>query len=185
MSSAGGGPGAAAGGAAGGCSKYLNMSVANLKGECYRLGIRIPSSASKGMLQQMLLNHAQPPGLNPQVESMQSVQQRQDEQLKDADIDDLEAIQCTICLEEYNENNELQIPRLLPCGHTFCTACLKGFFGQKQPHTVECPTCMAKHQIPRPAVVDVLACPISKSVPINFYAKEASARPAIFLKFFF
>ena len=45
--------------------------------------------------------------------------------VKDADIDDLEAIQCTICLEEYNENNELQIPRLLPCGHTFCCICVQ------------------------------------------------------------
>jgi hypothetical protein len=51
------------------------------------------------MLQQMLLNHAHPPGLSPQIESMKSLQQRQDEQLKDAEIDDLEAIQCTICSE--------------------------------------------------------------------------------------
>jgi hypothetical protein len=44
------------------------------------------------MLQQMLLNHAHPPGLSSQIEIMKSLQQRQDEQLKDAEIDDLEAI---------------------------------------------------------------------------------------------
>ena len=51
------------------------------------------------MLQQMLLHHAKPPGLSSQIESMKSPQQRQDEQLKNAEIDDLEAIQCAICSE--------------------------------------------------------------------------------------
>ena len=35
-------------------------------------------------------------------------------------MDDI--LQCTICLENYNLTNKL--PRVLKCGHTFCTLCL-------------------------------------------------------------
>ena len=31
-------------------------------------------------------------------------------------------IECSICLEKYNKNEKL--PRILACGHTFCTSCL-------------------------------------------------------------
>lgn len=32
-------------------------------------------------------------------------------------------LECNICLEKYN--NKDKIPRILKCGHTFCTKCLK------------------------------------------------------------
>jgi hypothetical protein len=32
-------------------------------------------------------------------------------------------LECTICLDKYNSTNKL--PRILKCGHTFCTICLK------------------------------------------------------------
>ena len=32
-------------------------------------------------------------------------------------------IDCTICMEKYNSNNK--IPRILSCGHTYCTQCLE------------------------------------------------------------
>jgi hypothetical protein len=32
-------------------------------------------------------------------------------------------LECTICLDKYN--NKEKLPRILKCGHTFCTHCLK------------------------------------------------------------
>ncbi len=32
-------------------------------------------------------------------------------------------LDCSICLEKYNSKEK--IPRILKCGHTFCTICLK------------------------------------------------------------
>ena len=34
-------------------------------------------------------------------------------------------LDCCICLEKYNDS--LKIPRMLKCGHTFCSSCLKEF----------------------------------------------------------
>ena len=32
-------------------------------------------------------------------------------------------VECSICLEKYNKKDKL--PRILSCGHTFCTSCIK------------------------------------------------------------
>ena len=32
-------------------------------------------------------------------------------------------LDCAICMEKYNSNNKT--PRILTCGHTFCTQCLE------------------------------------------------------------
>lgn len=32
-------------------------------------------------------------------------------------------LECNICLEKYD--NKEKLPRILKCGHTFCTKCLK------------------------------------------------------------
>lgn len=169
--SAGGGGGAAGGAVA----NYMQMSVPQLKAACESLNIHMPSNASKPILQTMLKNHYDAVALAAQREQMQSLQQHadalqqsHDAHLKDAELDDLEAFSCSIC---YNNYSDLLVPRLLPCGHTFCTSCLRGIFSGD---AIECPSCRKKHSIPRPAVVDVEACTVSRSVPINFYAKEVN-----------
>ncbi|KAI3647984.1 hypothetical protein MP228_008205 [Amoeboaphelidium protococcarum] len=43
-----------------------------------------------------------------------------------------EELQCPICLEEFSK------PRLLHCGHSFCTGCLKGLYRDQ---CIRCPTC--------------------------------------------
>jgi hypothetical protein len=173
MSAAGGGSAAVA------AANFMQLSAPELKQECARLGLVYPSNATKAILQTLLRNHNVSLDLKAQMASMQSMQQHHDAQLNDVDIDDLEPIQCQICCEQYNDS-PAQTPRLLPCGHTFCTDCLKGLFGQKQPHAIECPSCMTKHPIPRPAVVNVDDCPVVKSVPINFYGKEVRPRGVAF-----
>ena len=172
--SAGGG-GAAAGGAA---ANYMQFSVPQLKALCESLNLHMPSNASKPILQQMVRNHYDMAALNAQREQLQSIQQRQDAQqqcqdahLKDAEFDDLEAFVCTICYNNYSDSL-LLVPRLLPCGHTFCTGCLRDSIGRQAPDTIECGVCRKRHSIPRQAVVDVEACPVARSVPTNFYAKE-------------
>lgn len=150
------------------------MPVIWLKNECSRLGIAFPSNVSKPMLQEKLRMHYEKQALASQMEGlqkMQQLQQKNDEFMKDEAIDDQEGVICTICYEEYSDI-PMRIPRLLPCGHTFCTDCVKGFIGQKGPNLIACPTCNKQLQLPR--VVDVDACPVSKFVPTNFYAKDVS-----------
>ena len=39
-------------------------------------------------------------------------------------------IECSICMEQYNTTNKL--PRILSCGHTFCTSCLISFIKKSE-----------------------------------------------------
>lgn len=53
-------------------------------------------------------------------------------------------MECDICLIEFDSN--VHIPRILPCGHTFCENCLISIYNKntkiKRPFV--CPTCQAK-----------------------------------------
>ena len=48
---------------------------------------------------------------------------------------------CPVCFEEY-KNYGGSIPRLLPCSHTFCHACMTELL---QDNSLECPECRTKH----------------------------------------
>ena len=51
---------------------------------------------------------------------------------------------CSICM------NELQNPRILPCIHSFCLACLEHYCQGKQPgDDVPCPECRTEFEIPK------------------------------------
>ena len=50
-------------------------------------------------------------------------------------------LSCVVCLEEFEESGE-HIPRLLPCTHTLCEACVKQLIRYQR---LECPECRAKH----------------------------------------
>ena len=61
-------------------------------------------------------------------------------------LDSLELLlSCVVCLEEFEESGD-HIPRLLPCTHTLCEACIKQLI---QNDKLECPECRAKHNAPR------------------------------------
>ena len=51
--------------------------------------------------------------------------------------------QCSICFERYNNKNKC--PRLLSCGHSFCSSCLESLIHDK---TVDCPTCRNPCAVP-------------------------------------
>eukprot|EP01023_Acetabularia_acetabulum_P033485 TRINITY_DN31341_c0_g1_i1.p1 TRINITY_DN31341_c0_g1~~TRINITY_DN31341_c0_g1_i1.p1 ORF type:complete len:123 (+),score=11.45 TRINITY_DN31341_c0_g1_i1:350-718(+) len=51
--------------------------------------------------------------------------------------------QCIICLEQFSCKREMSTPRILPCGHSYCTQCL-GDLMQKS-SLVICPTCRQVH----------------------------------------
>ncbi len=159
-------------------ARIFTMSVPQLKMECSRLGLEYSSSISKPMLQMKVRQYYDQQALarpNPDVHQMPQ-QQKNDEVMKDEAIDDQDGVICTICYEEYSDS-PIRTPRLLPCGHTFCTDCVKSFNGQKGPNMIVCPACSKQLQLPAQAG-GVNACPISKYVPINFYAKDVSTRIA-------
>ena len=66
-------------------------------------------------------------------------------------------LQCRICWEQYNSDKS--IPRMLPCGHTFCHSCLKKLINRDR----SCPTC--RKQIQSSNIT---------SLPINYDLKNLS-----------
>ncbi|KAK9757272.1 hypothetical protein RND81_01G153000 [Saponaria officinalis] len=58
-----------------------------------------------------------------------------------------DAPECPICLEQYDDTTT--VPRVLPCGHSTCDACLRRLHhlsttsssSLSPPHTLRCPTC--------------------------------------------
>jgi hypothetical protein len=177
------GGGAAGGGAGGGGAVpgYMHMNLQQLKAACTNLNLQVPSNATKPILQQSLKNHYDGQAIAVQREEMQRSQQRvlaleqsQDAQLKHAEINDVELIQCSICYEQYYDSLQ-RLPRVLPCGHTFCTDCLKSILGRVAADTIECPNCKRGHLLPRPAgVIDVESYEQIRTIPTNFHAKEVN-----------
>ena len=54
-----------------------------------------------------------------------------------------ELITCHGCLEEYTMN---RVPRLLPCTHTLCQACLERLI-EMIPGNLKCPLCRRRHNM--------------------------------------
>jgi hypothetical protein len=148
------------------------MTVPELKHECTRHNILFSSSVSKPILQEKLRLHFEQLSRAIERENTLHVQQPQRDQMKDEAIDDQEGVICTICYEEYSDL-PTRTPRLLPCGHTFCTDCVKSFIGRKAPNTIACPTCNHNLQLVA-QVANSVTCPVATVVPVNFYAKDVS-----------
>ena len=56
-------------------------------------------------------------------------------------------LECPICMERYSPQE--RIPKVLPCGHTFCHICL---VHTASGHRLECPNCKVIHQVPSQGV---------------------------------
>lgn len=56
--------------------------------------------------------------------------------------DCLEPLECRVCSNLYNTSD--RCPRILRCGHTYCSTCLKTLAGKKG---VECPECRKHHKV--------------------------------------
>ena len=50
-------------------------------------------------------------------------------------------MECEICLKSWNIDD--RIPKILPCGHTFCLICIKEILDKslKEKCVFKCPTC--------------------------------------------
>ena len=53
------------------------------------------------------------------------------------------APECSICYELYDHEN--RFPRLLSCGHTFCSSCLENLFDN---NSISCPNCRKTASVP-------------------------------------
>ena len=51
--------------------------------------------------------------------------------------------ECSICFEHYNDQSKC--PRLLSCGHSFCSSCLERLL---HGNTIDCPTCRNPDAVP-------------------------------------
>ena len=59
----------------------------------------------------------------------------------------VDRVSCGICMEQYDYNDHK--PKLLPCEHTFCEACLNRLsLSMDTVNEVECPMCRTKHEVP-------------------------------------
>ena len=61
-------------------------------------------------------------------------------------------MECSICLNNWDA--KLHIPRLLPCGHTFCQSCLTLMLEQKG--QVTCSLCMQAFSFKKEAEIQSL-----------------------------
>ena len=52
--------------------------------------------------------------------------------------------ECPICTNLFTYQIETNLPKLLPCGHTFCNHCLYQIFRQSQ---ITCPQCRVTHHL--------------------------------------
>ena len=59
----------------------------------------------------------------------------------------MQAPECSVCLEEYEEPPSALAPTALPCGHTLCKGCSQTLAGGT-PLILTCPTCQHRAQIP-------------------------------------
>ena len=53
---------------------------------------------------------------------------------------------CGVCMEQYNNN--IHVPKLLPCQHTFCQGCLISWSNASLSSSIECPVCRSHHNVP-------------------------------------
>ncbi len=56
-------------------------------------------------------------------------------------------MECNVCLNEWSSHS--CIPRMIPCGHSFCSQCLQLLY---KPSTdrLSCPTCLKEHLVKDP-----------------------------------
>ncbi len=55
------------------------------------------------------------------------------------------AASCSVCLEAFEEEGD-RVPKLLPCSHTLCVACLQSLNNK---HRLQCPECRTTHRVLR------------------------------------
>jgi hypothetical protein len=60
-------------------------------------------------------------------------------------------LECTICFDAFDSANCLKIPRMLSCGHTFCTDCLGNRI--QADRSLKCPNC---NQSTQSVVLDLI-----------------------------
>ena len=76
-------------------------------------------------------------------------------------FDDVEKeLECCVCQEQFDENNE---PKILKCLHTFCKSCLERWLRQQGGKQLSCPTCR-----------QITECPNNNinSLPSNLFYKQ-------------
>lgn len=73
-------------------------------------------------------------------------------------------VECPICMDYYGgDDSHERAPRILSCGHTICTFCLKDLYSRKGEEVFQCPICRK--------VVDNNNKPITE-LPINRYVYD-------------
>lgn len=62
-------------------------------------------------------------------------------------LDDQRGRQCNVCYHAFSREGE-HVPRILSCGHTYCTVCLSKLVGKFSRGKICCPTCKTDTSVP-------------------------------------
>lgn len=62
-------------------------------------------------------------------------------------VQSLHIYSCSVCLEDFTNSGD-NVPRLLPCTHTYCEKCIKDLLQQDGGNTLKCPECRLLHPAP-------------------------------------
>ena len=84
----------------------------------------------------------------------------------------LQTLECDICNEKYGEDSD-NVPRILRCGHTHCTKCLRSMMTTRG---VKCPYCLKEHPLnppditqltPNALILEILRTKLENQKPIT------------------
>ncbi len=70
-------------------------------------------------------------------------------------------VSCSVCMDQFDASNNLKLPKILPCQHTYCVECINNCKQcSNEPGNFECPQCKFKIE----KLIDASELPTSRMV---------------------
>ena len=82
-------------------------------------------------------------------------------------------MECNVCLNEWSEKE--CIPRMIPCGHSYCESCLELLYRPKD-KSIQCPKCFASSDLES---LSDLSNVFPKNWALIALAKSSNKKPTV------